>query len=58
MESLEHITDYEILYLMTVDILAHGVRDVVNQNMQLLIRRLLKINPLSAKLTTEEDQSP
>ncbi len=39
---------------MTVDILVHGVRDVVNQNMQLLIQRLVKINPISAKLTIDE----
>ncbi len=42
---------------MTVDVLVHGVRDVVNENMQLLIGRLVKINPIDAKLTrSPEDQ--
>ncbi len=36
---------------MTIDILVHGVRDCVNSNMQLLMKRLLKINPLSARLS-------
>lgn len=35
---------------MTVDILCHGTRPVVNKNMQLLIKRLIKVNPIAARL--------
>jgi hypothetical protein len=51
-ENVDNVSDYQVLSLMTVDVLSHGIRDTITHNMQLLIRRLLKINPLSAKLTT------
>lgn len=35
---------------MTVDILCHGTRSVINKNMQLLIKRLIKVNPIAARL--------
>lgn len=52
MQSLDEVSDYEILSLMTVDVLVHGTRKVVNKNMELLVKRLIKINPLAAKLST------
>ena len=51
-ENVDNVSDYQVLSLMTVDVLSHGIRDTITHNMQLLIKRLLKINPLSAKLTT------
>jgi len=47
---MDDICDYQVLNLMTIDILVHGMKDVVNCNMHLLTRRLLRINPLIAKL--------
>jgi hypothetical protein len=47
---MDDVCDYQIMNLMTIDILVHGMKDVINSNMHLLTKRLLKINPLIAKL--------
>lgn len=52
MDSLDDLSDYEVLSLMTIDILCHGTRSVVNKNMELLMKRLIKVNPVSARLNT------
>lgn len=49
---MDNLSEYEILSLMTVDILCHGTRSAINKNMELLITRLIKINPVAARLNT------
>ena len=53
-ENFDVVSDYQILNLMTVNVLSHGVCKTTNLNMQSLIRRLLKINPLSSRLFVHE----
>lgn len=52
MDSLDDFSEYEVLSLMTIDILCHGTRSVVNKNMELLIKRVIKVNPVAARLNT------
>jgi len=52
MDLLDDLSEYEVLSLMTIDILCHGTRSVVNKNMELLIKRLIKVNPVAARLHT------